>query len=118
MDHFQGGLAMTATNKGFDTHPGKGKIVVALLVFIIAMTSLPVIRVFGNSIEFWGPLPMTLSWTYLWYAGVNVVGILIYFWLFKPWSENVIDYLYENDDSKDIWLEVKNMEKKILKENI
>ena len=55
---------------------------------------------------------MTLSWTYLWYACINVSGVLIYFWLFKPWSEKVIDYLYENDD-EDTWRDVKQTDDKI-----
>ena len=91
----------------------KSKAVTAILVFILAMTALPVLRIFGNTTEFWGPLPMTLSWTYLWYAGINVAGYLIYVWLFKPWSEKVIDYLKENDDMKETWLDVKMEESKL-----
>jgi hypothetical protein len=94
--------------------PGaKAKIITVLLVFVIAMTALPVVRWFGNSTEFWGPLPMTLSWTYLWYAGVNVVGVLIYLWLFKPWSSKVVDYLCENDEAKETWLDVQRDERKM-----
>ncbi|MCF8078164.1 MAG: hypothetical protein K9K88_02675 [Desulfobacterales bacterium] len=96
----------------------KRKFVVAFLLFVLAMAALPVFRIYANSTDFWGPLPMTLSWTYLWYAGINVAAFLVYFLLFKPWAENVMEFLAqnaENDEEKEMWEKVKLTDDLVMK---
>ena len=97
----------------------KRKFVVGFLLFVLAMAALPVFRIYANSTDFWGPMPMTLSWTYFWYAGINVAAVLVYYLLFKPWSENVMGFLAENseDDEKEMWLKVKLTDDLVKKED-
>jgi hypothetical protein len=96
---------------GLIPHTGKGKIIALAMIFVFAMTALPVLKIFANSTKMWGPLPMTLSWSYLWYGGMMLCGWFIYGLLFKPWASGIVEFLAKNDDKPEIWSELLTREK-------
>ena len=111
------GAQFQATAHSFEVLRG---LIMGFLLFVLAMAALPVFRIYANATDFWGPLPMTLSWTYLWYAGINVAAFLVYFLLFKPWAQNVTEFLAENAENaeeKEMWEKVKLTDTLVMKED-
>lgn len=58
-----------------------------IVLALFVLSSLPVWNLFANSKEMFGPMPMTLTWSYLWFGAAMILTWVIYGTTFKDWAQ-------------------------------
>lgn len=86
---------MSSSNEGSWMIPrttvGKSLLLLYLIAFIGVL--IPVFGLAFDDPTLLGPFPEAVTWTYLWYGVMNIVLILTYLYLFRPWAEEATEYV-------------------------
>lgn len=58
-----------------------------IILLLFVLSSLPVWNLFANSKEMFGPMPMTLTWSYLCFGAAMLLTWVVFRTSFREWAE-------------------------------
>jgi hypothetical protein len=77
------------------------KVYLGIIVILFFLSSLPVWNLFANSKEMWGPMPMTLTWSYLNFGAAMLLAWVIYATTFKSWADAADQWVDQEKAKKE-----------------